>query len=79
MILAQIGVAPLSVSQARDLETQNRQKILKIWDSEYILRTIWLPSLYGTQKNLSLLFFVIKALLKGCFVTGKTPKFNNEP
>ena len=25
---------------------------------------------------MSLLFFGIKALLKGCFVTGKTPKFN---
>ena len=34
VIFAQIGVARLSVSQAKDLKTQNRQKILKIWDRE---------------------------------------------
>ena len=36
---AEIGVTGSHISQARDLETRIGQKILKIWDSEYILRT----------------------------------------
>ena len=59
--LAEIGVTRLLMSRARDIETQIGQKILKIYDSEQILRTIWLPSSSGTQKNLSLLFFGKKA------------------
>ena len=32
--IAQIGVTGSPVSRARDLETQNGQKIMKIWDSK---------------------------------------------
>ena len=71
---AQIGFTRLPISRARDLETQIGRKILKILDSDLILRTIWLPNSSGTQKNLSFLFFGIKAQLKGCFMYCKTAK-----
>ena len=32
--IAQIGVTRWPVSQASDLENQNRKNIMKIWDSE---------------------------------------------
>ena len=72
--IAQIGVTRLPISRARDLENQIGRKILKILDSDLILRTIWLPSSSGTQKNLSFLFFGIKAQLKGCFMYCETAK-----
>ena len=55
--LAQIGVTWSVISRARDLETQIGQKILKILDSDLILRTIWLPNSSGTPQKLSSLFW----------------------
>ena len=67
-IWVKIGVTWLLVSRARDLETQICQKIMKIWYSKQILRTIWLPSSFGTQKKFELPFFGRKAQLEGVFM-----------
>ena len=63
-IFTQIGVALSLITRARKPETKIGQKILKIQCQEQILRTIWLSSSYGSEKNFTLPFF------------GKNPHFS---
>ena len=56
------------------LETPIRQKILKNWYSEQILRTLWLPSSSGTPPKIELTFFGRKAQLEGSFMYCETAK-----
>ena len=52
-IFTQIGVTWSLVTQARGPETKIGRKIHKLECQEQILRTIWLSSSYGSEKNLT--------------------------
>ena len=47
------GLAQILISQARELESQIGQNFMKIWYSEKILKTIWLPRAnYWSQEKI---------------------------